>query len=78
MRLLAAVAVEQEFGWDSVTHLSCMHDLQLTLKIIVQSPVMAGLGLTQSPFKTVEKSSESSSLNSMGATEKLSLCKFLI
>lgn len=55
MRLLTAGAVEQEFGWDSVTHLSCMHDLQLTLKIIVQSPVMAGLGLTQSPFKTVGK-----------------------
>lgn len=54
MRLLTAVAVEQELGWDCVTHLSCMHALQLTLKIIPQSPAMAGLGLIQSPFKTIE------------------------
>ena len=54
MRLLTAVAVEQEFGWDAVIHLSCMHALQLTLEIIPQSPAMAGLGLIQSPFETIE------------------------
>lgn len=54
VRLLTAVAVEQEFGWDSVTHLSCMHALQLTLKIIPQSSSMAGLSLIQSLFKTIE------------------------
>lgn len=47
MRLLKAVAVEHEFGWDSVIHLSCMHALQLTLKIILESPALAGLGLIQ-------------------------------
>lgn len=78
MRLLTAVAVEQEFGWDSVTHLSCMHALQLTSKIILQSPAMADLGLIQSPFKTIENLATTLALSSLGAVEKLSLCEFLI
>lgn len=42
----------------TVTHLTCMHVLQLTFKNIPQSPAMAVLGLIQSPFKTIVKSSK--------------------
>lgn len=78
VRLLKAVAAEQHFGWEPVIHLTCTHALQLTFRMIPRSPAVAVLGLAQSPFKTMEKSSKSSGLSSLRAGEKLSLCEFLI
>lgn len=78
VRLLKAVAAEQHFGWEPIIHLTCTHALQLTFRMIPRSPAVAVLGLAQSPFKTMEKSSKSSGLSSLRAGEKLSLCEFLI
>lgn len=79
VRLLTAVAMEQEFGWNSC-HSPFLHACPtINFKNYSTEPCYGWFGPDPKSFQDNRKSCKSSGLRSLGAVDKkLSLCEFLI